>query len=314
MPEISTDFSSSARLLKSQITLAQVIESYGIRVTGKLLPCPLHHETKPSMKLYGPETFDGSFYCFGCRRHGDIINFVAFMDNCTPGQAMGRLSRLFSIKMATREDVKSTLVSNLTALLSKKASKPSKDVTELLHWQVLAERASREFEALGSDDVPYLIKKKLSHVGTRSKWDILIVPMRDIEGNLWSFQQIQADGTKMFLKDARKSGLMLRLGDERTDVVFLCEGWATGASVYLSTGRTTFVCFSANNLDSVAGQLKCKYPGIVTLVAGDNDEPGHCHSQPAVYPPGYKSDWSDIYITRGPEVVKSLLTGTNPVV
>ncbi|HTB70751.1 MAG TPA: CHC2 zinc finger domain-containing protein [Solirubrobacteraceae bacterium] len=39
---------------------------------GKVL-CPFHRETRPSLQLYR----DGSFYCFGCRRGGSIIDFAA---------------------------------------------------------------------------------------------------------------------------------------------------------------------------------------------------------------------------------------------
>lgn len=303
--ETSLDFNNSARLLKSRITLRQVIESYGIKLTGRHIPCPLHSENTPSFKVYEEDTESGNFYCYGCQKSGDIISFVTFKENCTPGQALFKLSKTFHIDLVTKEDIKDTLVSSLEIILGKKKVITPKEISELVHWQVMSERASKEFESLGAEDVPYLTKKKLHHIETKSKYDILIVPMRDIDEKLWSFQQIQADGVKKFLPDSKKNDLMLRLGPPSSEFSFVCEGWATGASVFISTGVTTYVAFTASNLDSVSEQLKGKYPGIRIVVAGDNDESGRMHHQNAIYPDKYKTDWSDVFMNEGSEKVKN---------
>jgi phage/plasmid primase-like uncharacterized protein len=305
--ETTLDFNNSARLLKSKITLRQVIESYGISLTGKHIPCPLHSENTPSFKVYDEDSENGNFYCYGCQKSGDIISFTMFRESCTTGQALSKLSKKFLVNLVTRENTPDTLVTSLELILGKKRQKVPKEIAELVHWQVIAEKASREFDSLGAETVPYLSNKKLPHIETRSKYDILIVPMRDINGKLWSFQQIHSDGTKMFVEDSKKKDLMLRLGQHNPGFAFICEGWATAASVYLSTQVTTYAAFSSSNIDNVATQLKDKYSGIRIVVAGDNDESGRMHHQSAIYPEKYKTDWSDVFINEGEEKVKNLL-------
>jgi phage/plasmid primase-like uncharacterized protein len=259
------------------------------------------------MKIYEEDFPDGHFYCFGCQKHGDLISFVAYMEACSPGQAISKLSTKFNVELVTLQDMPNVLVESLTAILGKKAKEQPKEVTEQVRWQIIAEKARREFEVLDEHKVPYLVQKKLPHIGTKSKWDILVVPMYDMDMKLWSMQLIYADGSKKFLPDARKKDLMLVLGDPQQPVNYICEGWATGASVFVSTGVTTYVSFNAGNIDSVALQIKSRYPCTRVIVAGDNDEPGHCHHQQAMYPPEYKQDWSDIYVKHGAEAVNKFL-------
>nr|WP_314717521.1 VapE domain-containing protein [uncultured Fretibacterium sp.] len=52
--------------------------------------------------------------------------------------------------------------------------------------------------------------------------------------------------------------------------VFLCEGFATGATVHEATGRTVVVAWDCGNLPKVAELLRSRYPGRLVLAA-DND-------------------------------------------
>ena len=61
-----------------------VYHHFGVEVkrTGREICCVLHDDKSPSMLIYR----DGGFYCFGCKKGGDIIKFVqefaslSFMD------------------------------------------------------------------------------------------------------------------------------------------------------------------------------------------------------------------------------------------
>lgn len=57
-------------------------------------------------------------------------------------------------------------------------------------------------------------------------------------------------------------------GEDRE--VFLCEGFATGATVHEATGRTVVVAWDCGNLPKVAELLRSRYPGRLVLAA-DND-------------------------------------------
>ena len=66
--------------------------------------------------------------------------------------------------------------------------------------------------------------------------DILLVPLLDLDGKLWSLQYIYPDGKKFFLKDGRSSGLMHNLGDP-TPTRIIAEGFSTGSSIHEATGH-----------------------------------------------------------------------------
>ena len=54
---------------------------------------------------------------------------------------------------------------------------------------------------------PYLNDKEVKAYGIASDGHRLLIPLRDIEGNLWSIQYIDINGYKQFLKGGRKKGM-----------------------------------------------------------------------------------------------------------
>ena len=67
--------SKAIELIKERINIAELIGRYvPLQPRGSRLvaPCPFHDETNPSFSV-NPD--DGSFYCFGCQKHGDVIDF-----------------------------------------------------------------------------------------------------------------------------------------------------------------------------------------------------------------------------------------------
>ena len=65
--------SSIFEAVKAAVTPKQVAEYYGLPVNrSDMICCPFHSDRHPSLKLY-----DDHFYCFGCHKHGDVIDFAA---------------------------------------------------------------------------------------------------------------------------------------------------------------------------------------------------------------------------------------------
>ncbi|HUX78423.1 MAG TPA: DUF3987 domain-containing protein, partial [Alphaproteobacteria bacterium] len=119
---------------------------------------------------------------------------------------------------------------------------------------------------------PYLHKKKVEAFGVRFRNDILVVPLKDIGGKLWSLQWIKADGTKRFLTGGRKNGCFHSIGVlEDGKPIIVMEGYATGASIHKATQQVAVIAFDAGNLDSVIEELKKAYPKSPILIAGDDD-------------------------------------------
>ena len=94
---------------------------------------------------------------------------------------------------------------------------------------------------------PTLPRKKVDAFGIKQNGQKLLIPLRDHKGKLWSFQEIDHKGNKLFLKNGKVKGLFHNIG-EQTDVIYIGEGYATMASVHAATGKASVVAFNAGNL------------------------------------------------------------------
>lgn len=68
--------------IKAAVTMEAVLEDYSIMPRRGWAICPLHADRHPSLKVYK----DG-YYCFACGSGGDVITFVARMENVSNAQA-----------------------------------------------------------------------------------------------------------------------------------------------------------------------------------------------------------------------------------
>jgi putative DNA primase/helicase len=139
--------------------------------------------------------------------------------------------------------------------------------------------------AYASDDHPYLIAKGVKASGAYyseapikiSPWrasspNVLLIPVRDIAGNLISLQIIDPEGNKHFLYGGRVSACYFPIGDfSAQGILCVAEGFATGASIFEATGHPTAVAFNSGNLTPVAKALQQKYPHASIVVCADDD-------------------------------------------
>jgi putative DNA primase/helicase len=116
----------------------------------------------------------------------------------------------------------------------------------------------------------YLVSKGVPAYGIKLLREQLVVPMRDPEGTLHSLQFIGADGRKTFLTGGRKRGCYHAIG-KPAHVLCVCEGYATGATIYKTTGYATAVAFDAGNIEPVAKGLRRKFPALMMVICADND-------------------------------------------
>lgn len=85
--------------IKSRLTLAQVLQHYGLKPDKHLrLHCPFHQDKTPSLQVYYKTH---TAYCFSsnCRTHGkslDVIDFVLEMERCTKHEALQKCVALIS--------------------------------------------------------------------------------------------------------------------------------------------------------------------------------------------------------------------------
>jgi len=110
----------------------------------------------------------------------------------------------------------------------------------------------------------------------------LVVPMHDEHGNVCGIQFVYPKGHERAKKIERDkefwpSGMAMGgsygvIGPmRRTGVMLITEGFATGASLYESSGQTVAYAFSANNLAKVGKILRKKNPKLRLLFCADDD-------------------------------------------
>ena len=169
--------------------------------------------------------------------------------------------------------------------MPRRQSTPDEKAKQLAHRKAQAEHkggleavrhaqaAGRAAELWGRGRVawehPYLARKGVRQHGLKVLDGLLLVPVR-IDGALSSLQTIDAEGNKRFLPGGRVvSGLHL-IGKPKA-LVYVVEGFATGASVHEATGKAVAVGFDCGNLRSVALAVHSKYPGSQIVVVADDD-------------------------------------------
>ena len=129
--------------------------------------------------------------------------------------------------------------------------------------------------APASFEHPYLDRKRvMPHSLRQSEDGLLIVPVYNGLSEVVGVQFIAPDGSKRFMRGSRMNGGHLIVGGMSKGLVFIVEGFATGASVTEQTGMLTYIAFSAGNLTSVARMVKERHPAERIIIIADNDSSG----------------------------------------
>ncbi len=161
---------------------------------------------------------------------------------------------------------------------------------------VLAARLDWKAATEASPEHPYAERKKLQSVpGARlygvGKAASLVIAYCDTKYEIQTLQTIspKIGVNKLFTDGSRKRGHFCVLSGfknpdgngvdiippntelTKDSPIFLCEGWATGVSIYEATGCTTVVGADAGNLAPVLSNLRNSYPDRNFVIAADND-------------------------------------------
>ncbi|MBU1040085.1 MAG: DUF3987 domain-containing protein [Proteobacteria bacterium] len=158
----------------------------------------------------------------------------------------------------------------------------------------------------------------------------LIVPVQGEDGKAISAQFVASDGGKLFLADGRTLGGFFAIKGA-PGRLFICEGLATGMSIREATGQTVLCTFSAGNLGQVATEARKRYAKREIVLCADNDHhrpgnPGLAKATaaakavngvlavPHFADPTGKTDFNDLHMAEGLEVVREQLAGVAKVV
>ena len=179
-------------------------------------------------------------------------------------------------------------------------------------------------------DHNYLNDKKVKSYGLKTINGNLLIPVHSITksdngilvNDIKSLQYIFPDGSKKFVGGGEIKGNVFLIGCEATeipylDTLILCEGYATGSSIFEATGLPVAVVFSANFCLTASVRLR-EITGAKFIIALDNDTSGigeknanevvsavsNCVSRL----PSITGDFNDLHLAKGLDQVKSELT------
>lgn len=114
----------------------------------------------------------------------------------------------------------------------------------------------------------------------------LLLPIYDVNGNIWSAQTIQPNGTKLFAAGSQKEGHFYMAGGngegltglaaltalDNAKVIIIAEGYSTADTVSQAMNCPVVAAFDSGNLIPVAKLLHDKYPNKPIVIAGDDDQ------------------------------------------
>jgi putative DNA primase/helicase len=111
----------------------------------------------------------------------------------------------------------------------------------------------------------------------------LLLPIYDVNGDIWSAQTIQPNGTKLFVAGSQKEGhfhvvgcnsegsVVLKALDNAKTII-MAEGYSTADTVSQAMNCPVVAAFDSGNLIPVAKLLHDKYPNKPIVIAGDDDQ------------------------------------------
>jgi DNA primase len=128
--------------IKAQLTLARVLQHYGLKPDKHLrLHCPFHDDSTPSLQVYYKTH---TAYCFSsnCKTHGqsmDVIDFVMHKENCTKHEALEKCKELIGGVATPRPAEQLTRTAVLTRMFTyfKNAVHSSKPAQEYIRSRAL---------------------------------------------------------------------------------------------------------------------------------------------------------------------------------
>ena len=144
-------------------------------------------------------------------------------------------------------------------------------------YKEASEKASKIWSAakpIVKYEHPYLRKKGVRSHGLRQGDNgKIIVPVRNIEGNLCSLEFI-SEKSKLFLSKSEKVGgfhTIAGKGSLEKGPIIIAEGYSTAASIYEATGLSVVIAFDGGNLIVVGEILRKRYKMAPIFIAADDD-------------------------------------------
>lgn len=266
------------------------------------------------------------FYCtYGSWKSGEKYTYKSW-ENSKDRNSINKLSEeeIKAIEKQHKEDIEKA---------NEKKKKEQAQVAE--HAKNIWGQSKDQAQT--TEHLYYLEKKGVKNYGLRfgyypkgnEKYPVLVVPIKNINGEIRTLQYIFKDENdeiqKRFLKNGEKTGNYYVIGEiKHNELFYVCEGYATAASVYEAIQKPVVVALDSNNLNLVIENLRSIYPKNEIIIAADKDknEVGQNKAKEAaskynckVILPNFKekaideknTDFNDLHTAFGLEEVKRQL-------
>jgi antirestriction protein ArdC/phage/plasmid primase-like uncharacterized protein len=137
---------------------------------------------------------------------------------------------------------------------------------------------------VASPDHPFLKEREVEPFGVHQEQDTLYVPLRNKAGYVRNLNIIESNGDSRFLIGAEKEGCFHFItGPDQYSSnidpkeiaqgeIVLSQGYASGASLHMATGKPVAVAFTADNLEPVARALRERFPQAEITICADNNQ------------------------------------------
>lgn len=279
--------------------IADVVgKSVALKAKGRELVglCPFHNERTPSFYVVPDKEMA---HCFGCGWHGDVIDFVAASQNVDTAAAVNILTGGAPSHMNPQERQ-----ARADMLAQRK-----REQARAREGYIAAARRRWETASHAPDDHPYILRKRIKPHMARVEGDAIILPVYDRNGDVQSVQTIAPDGGKMFHPGAPMEGGRLNIGIN-LGLSIICEGFATGVSIFEASPTRVCVAFSKEGVKAIARELH--EAGLPVAIAADRKGSPEIIKLGmdlgiAVYvPPEPHDDFNDMAVAMGSEAVRLL--------
>jgi phage/plasmid primase-like uncharacterized protein len=273
--------------------------------------------------LTAPETIvpDGELHRFASNGdRADDAGWYVLHDDGIPAGIFGCFRSNFIQKWCAKSERKLTEQERAEHRKRIEAMQRQRDGEERQRHTDAAQRVQQLWNAAppAPSDHPYLLKKQVRAYGLRVDCgNRLIVPVT-INGALSSLQFINGTGAKLFQPGGAVKGGSYTIGDvTEPTTVLICEGFATGASLYEAAGLPVVVAFSAGNLLPVAQAIRLQFPTAMLVIGGDHDlsgtgqraarEAADAVDGVVALPEEPGQDFNDVHVQRGREAVQEAI-------
>ncbi|MAM59063.1 MAG: DNA primase [Salinicola sp.] len=207
---------------------------------------------------------------------GDLVSLYSYLNACRQVDAAMAIDRRLGLGVFRRGITPPVNDAAEAAAMVAYRQRLEDDAAEREHArQEAADRARSAWRAArpAPSTHPYLMNKGIPAYHLRQcRRGWLLVPLH-AGGELVNLQWITPNGRKRFLKGGQVQGAYAVIGEiVPGGRVYVCEGWATGATLHRLTGDAAVCAMHAGNLRAVAEKLRQALNGSLDLViAGDDD-------------------------------------------